>query len=171
MRGARFFAVACVAGAIAPFWVCGGSADVREDADFPGWPTEWQGRALRPVEMSAREKQFGESLPVRVGLFTDGRRQYIIRWIVRPTRRVHPSGDCFRASGYRVRHLGVRVDGEGQSWSAIEAVKGGARLIVRERIYDGQGRSFCDVSAWYWAASMGRTEGPWWAVSVVERVG
>ncbi len=171
MKGVRFFAAACVVGASIPFWAGGGSVDVAADMDFPGWPSEWEGHALRQVEMSARERRFGESLPGCAGVFTDGCRQYIIRWIVRPTRRVHPAADCFGASGYKVKHLGVGVDGAGHSWSVIEAVRGGERLFVRERIYDERGRSFCDVSAWYWAASMGRTVGPWWAVSVVERVG
>ena len=44
----------------------------------------------------------------------------------------------------------------------------GEALEVRERITDTNGRGWTDVSEWYWNAIGGKTEGPWWAVTVLE---
>ena len=41
-------------------------------------------------------------------------------------------------------------------------------MRVRERIYDGAGHGWTDVSAWYWDALRGYSPGPWWAVTIVE---
>jgi hypothetical protein len=46
------------------------------------------------------------------------------------------------------------------------AQKDGRVRRVCERIYDGQGKAWTDVSSWYWAAMVGRTRGPWFAVTV-----
>jgi len=48
-------------------------------------------------------------------------------------------------------------------------VRDGKHLLVRERIYEAAGeRSFTDVSSWYWAAVLGRSVGPWWAILIAE---
>jgi hypothetical protein len=39
-------------------------------------------------------------------------------------------------------------------------------LYVREVIADSHGNRWTDVSAWYWAAVRGETQGPWWAITV-----
>ena len=41
-------------------------------------------------------------------------------------------------------------------------------LVVREAVTDGRGGQWTDVSAWYWSALMGRSEGPWWAFTLAE---
>jgi len=33
---------------------------------------------------------------------------------------------------------------------------------------DGRGGHWTDVSAWYWSALLGSSEGPWWALTVAE---
>jgi hypothetical protein len=40
---------------------------------------------------------------------------------------------------------------------------------VYERIYDVAGNSWSDVSAWYWAALLGKSAGPWWSVVIAEK--
>ena len=46
------------------------------------------------------------------------------------------------------------------------ARKGDVALRVCEQIEDAQGQHFADTSAWYWAAALGRSQGPWRAVTV-----
>ena len=96
-------------------------------------------------------RMFGE-LKVLVGWSTTkrvvigGMVRQIILW-------VRGRGSVCAFDGGTRRHLG-----------APGGTQGGC---VGRRIQEGG--SFCDVSAWYWAASLGRTRGPWWAVTVVER--
>src|SRR5262245_3744823 len=71
-------------------------------APFPGWPTEYEGRALIELPLTQRETAFVQDFPGRVGRFTDGTREIIIRWVGAPTRRLHSAADCFRGSGYAV---------------------------------------------------------------------
>ena len=40
---------------------------------------------------------------------------------------------------------------------------------MREAITDGTASRWTDVSQWYWEALLGRTQGPWWAITVAER--
>ena len=55
--------------------------------------------------------------------------------------------------------------------------RGGEALTVVEQIREAGGvhqspgcgvspQSWSDVSSWYWAALLGRTRGPWWAISL-----
>lgn len=43
---------------------------------------------------------------------------------------------------------------------------GGQRLRVCERIEDATGQGFTDTSAWYWAAVIRQSQGPWQALTV-----
>ena len=53
-----------------------------------------------------------------------------------------------------------------QLWRCFEAVRGAQRLRVCERIVDARGNGFTDTSAWYWAAALGQSQGPWQAITV-----
>jgi hypothetical protein len=81
---------------------------------------------------------------------------------------LHPALDCFRGSGYTVRLLAGRRDATGRSWGCFVASRDALELRVCERIEDSTGRSWTDVSSWYWAALLGPSEGPWLAVTRVE---
>ena len=132
---------------------------------FPGWPAQFEGRPLRPLPLTALEERFADNFPGRLGRFSDGEREIILRWVARETRRLHPAADCFKASGYELTHMPIEVDAQGVSWGKFLARRGGTTVSVRERLYD-DGQSFSDVSSWYWAAVRGRSRGPWWAVTV-----
>jgi len=85
---------------------------------------------------------------------------------------VEVTTDCFQGVGYEVSPLPMRVDEAGARWSCFAATRGEERLRVCERIYDETGRSWTDVSAWYWAAAMGtQTRAPWWAVTEAKAEG
>jgi hypothetical protein len=47
------------------------------------------------------------------------------------------------------------------------ATKGNDRLRVYERIHSDSGKSWTDVSAWYWSAL--NEDRPWWAITVAEK--
>jgi hypothetical protein len=123
---------------------------------------------LTELPLSEREKRFIGEFPGRIARFTDGEREIIIRWITNETRKLHPSADCFKALGYTLHPMPIRVAAEGSRWSSFEALRGNEKLRVYERIYDQDGNSWVDVSAWYWAALTDNTKGPWWAVTIAE---
>lgn len=133
---------------------------------FPGWPSRHAGRALHPLPLGAREAAFARDFPGRVGHFHDGERQLVLRYVDRATRRLHPASDCFRGSGYAVAPRPVRRDPDGRRWSCFAAARASESLVVCERIDGPDGRSWSDVSSWYWSALA--ADGPWWSITVVE---
>jgi hypothetical protein len=161
------FGLLCAGAALAPLIDGAPRAAAVADA-FPGWPASFEGRALTRLPLSAMEERFGQNFPGRVGRFSDGRREIILRWVSEGTRKLHPGGDCFKAIGYRLTPQPVTLLGA-QRWSGFVAVRGAQRFAVRERIVDAAGGQWSDVSAWYWAVQLGQTGGPWWAVTVAER--
>lgn len=133
---------------------------------FPGWPDEFEGRALIARPLSSQEKAFAASFPGRLGVFddSDGRR-IILRWITQATRKLHSSADCLRATGCEIEALSPS-DG----WRRFLARSEAGSMSVRERIHSQHqpGQAWRDVSAWFWAAVRSPQAGPWWAVTVIE---
>jgi hypothetical protein len=159
----RLFAIACVLAALAPFATP--APTPVEHAGFPGWPDSFEGYPLQPLAFAPVEERFARSFPGRIGRFSDGRREIVLRWIASPTRKLHAAADCFKGSGFDVKPLPLEVK-DGMAWSAFSAQRGTQRLHVREAIADAGGNRWTDVSAWYWAAVRGETQGPWWAIVV-----
>ncbi len=155
--------------AVAPFAGWHGAASEAAER-FPGWPQELAGRPLNPLPMTVREQAWSEGFPGKVGRFNDGSREIIIRYVTRPTRRLHPSADCLRGSGYRVSTKPAWRDADGGIWGCVLAERGDQRYRVCERIRDQAGNGWYDVSSWYWSALSHGTDGPWWAITVAERV-
>jgi hypothetical protein len=164
---ALLFALACAFSALAP-WIPNSPVAAAADG-FPGWPASFEGRALTRLPLTAIEERFGQNFPGRVGRFSDGQREVILRWVSEGTRKLHPSGDCFKANGYQLTPQPVTTIGA-QRWSGFLAVRGAQKFDVRERIYDAGGGQWSDVSAWYWAVQLGQTSGPWWAVTVASTI-
>lgn len=158
------FALACAGAALAPL-AQSPPAKVAGNDGFPGWPAQFEGAALTQLPLSPIEERFGQNFPGRVGRFSDGRREIILRWVAAGTRKLHPAGDCFKANGYALAPLPISVQ-EGQRWSGFTAARGTQKFEVRERIHDAAGAQWSDVSSWYWAVQLGKTTGPWWAVTV-----
>jgi hypothetical protein len=167
------FLLAALAAALAPLLAGGQEAAIAADRNFPGWPTHHEGRALTELPLTQREAAFVRDFPGRVGRFSDGRREIIIRWVGAPTRRLHGAADCFRGSGYGVTPLPGRTDGAGAVMGCFRASlhthPGVEQLTVCELIRDERGASWPDVSAWYWSGLLGASPAPWWAFVVAER--
>lgn len=137
--------------------------------DFGGWPTHYEGRLLTELALTQREVDFVRDFPGRVGRFSDGRREIIIRWVSAPTRRLHSAADCFRGSGYRVTPMPAKTDAAGAAMGCFRASHRADDLMVCEVIRDERGESWPDVSAWYWHAMFGSSLAPWWSFAVAER--
>jgi hypothetical protein len=164
-----WFAAACLAAAVVPFFSA--QPTRAAGAGFPGWPTHHEGKLMRELPLTALEQRFAEGFPGRLGRFTDGKREIVIRWVAHDSRKLHPAIDCFRGSGYSVTPRPLQVDAEGAHWGSFVATRGANVVTVRERIYDAAGNNWTDVSSWYWAAARGATRGPWWAITVAENRG
>jgi hypothetical protein len=162
--------VSAAAAALAPHVAARGAASGAGLA-FPGWPEAFEGAAIKELPLSAREKSFARDFPGRIGRFTDGRREIILRFVAAPSRRLHPASDCFRGAGYSVTPRPLRRRSDGTTTSCFSAEKGADRLLVCEAIRSASGESWSDASAWYWHALFGRSAGPWWSEVVAEREG
>jgi hypothetical protein len=137
-------------------------------APFPGWPAEYQGRALVELPITPREAAFVQDFPGRVGRFTDGRREIIIRWLGAPTRKLHAAADCFRGSGYAITPIAARKNSDGTTMGCFRATLRGASMTVCEVIRDERGGSWSDVSAWYWDGMLRSSAPPWWSFVVAQ---
>jgi len=143
------------------------SRDANESV-FYGWPNEFEGKTLTELPLTQLEQRFTTDFPGRIGRFTDGEREIVIRWVTEATRKLHPASDCFQGIGYSVKPLALHRDKHGSLWSSFTATKGNERLRVYERIHDNSGETWTDVSAWYWSA-LRRDRGSWWAITVAEK--
>ena len=138
------------------------------DGPFPGWPTHFEGRTLVALPLTERETAFVRDFPGRVGRFSDGQREIIIRWVGAPSRRLHSAADCFRGSGYSVTPLPARRDPAGATMGCFRATLHGASMTVCELIRDDHGGSWSDVSAWYWDGMLRSSPPPWWSFVVAQ---
>ena len=134
------------------------------------WPREWRGRPLQPLARSAVEARFAERFPGRIARFriADAGEELVLREVQRPTRMLHPAADCWRGIGWRIGTTQLVRDDETSLWRCFEATQAGERVRVCERIVDANGLGFTDTSAWFWAASLGQSVGPWQAVTRVQ---
>jgi hypothetical protein len=135
---------------------------------FPGWATAPLPTDLAPVNPSEREARFAADFPGEIGVFTDGTRTYVVRWVRTSTRKLHPASDCLRALGYDVKPTPIFAAVDGSHWGTSSAQRDSEQLRVRERIIDSTGREWTDVSAWFWSAALGHSTGPWWAITIFE---
>ncbi|MCE9659760.1 MAG: exosortase Q [Burkholderiales bacterium] len=134
-------------------------------------PREWNGRPLRPLALGVVEARFAAQFPGRIERLTDERSVLVWREVRTPTRMLHPATDCYRGLGYRVVDARLERDAEARLWRCFVAERDGRRVRVCERIEDARGESFTDASSWFWAAQLGRSKGPWHAITVATPLG
>jgi hypothetical protein len=135
-------------------------------APVPAWPTHFQGQPLLAVALSTAERTMLGGFPGAVARFSDGERDIVMRWVTQATRQLHPAADCYQGLGYDVQAARVLLDGDGAQWRCFTATRGAAMREVCEQLKDREGQRWTDVSSWYWAAVLGRTEGPWLVTTV-----
>jgi hypothetical protein len=145
-----------------------GHAEALHAGPAQEWPREIDGERLRPLALTAVEQRFADRFPGRIGRFEAAGDVWVLRDVARPTRALHPAGDCFRGLGYRIERTQLHSDADARLWRCFIAERDGERLRVCERIVDAQGQGFVDASSWFWAAALGRSSGPWRAITRVE---
>lgn len=168
MRAVYCFIIGAIVAACVPLL----AIDARRATDgrFPGWPAQFEGKELKQLPLTDREQRFNDNFPGQTARFSDGQREIVMRWVAQDTRKLHPAADCFKAIGYQIDYLPIYIDDNGCRWSVFAAQKQHTRLKVRERIFDDAGGNWTDVSSWYWSALTGTSAGPWWAITVAERI-
>lgn len=129
------------------------------------YPNTFDDAPLVPVALSEVEERFVASFPGTIARFTNADRTVVLRDVDRPTRRLHPSADCYRASGYAIDDERLVKDAHATLWRCFVARRG-VGLSVCERIVDANGLAFTDPSSWYWAAVFSKSVGPWRAMTV-----
>jgi hypothetical protein len=176
MRHAGYLIVVAVA-AMAP-WISprlGSSVHGRPEVGstvaapirgFPGWPDAIAGRPVTRVPLGPDEAAFASAFPGEVARFSDGERHHILRWIREPTRRLHPASDCLRASGYALTPERLCPGADGLT-VCYRASRGDTIVDVREHLFDDAGNHWPHVSEWYWSATVGQTDGPWWSLTTI----
>jgi hypothetical protein len=167
MRLLAIHLAVCALAALAPLYPRARAA-APPLADF-AWPATFEGRPLAPLPLGERDQRFSQDFPGRIGLFTDGARQIVLRFTTRATRRLHPASDCLRAVGYAILPLPARRTADGGTWSCFSARRATSALVVCEQIGDARGATWPEPSSWYWPALTGRSAGPWWSTTVFER--
>lgn len=173
------FAVVALVCAIAPaatHWYAPAAAAPSEPTGKAfEWPATFDGKLLRPLATTPVEQRFAKQFPGRIARFTDEERVLVLRHIHTPSRMLHPATDCYKGLGYRIELARLERDAQQRLWRCFEAKQPGAkgtddgpRVRVCERIEGAQGDAFTDASAWFWAANLGQSQGPWQAITVVE---
>lgn len=129
-------------------------------AEFPGWPEKWQDKYLESIPLTQTEQVFSETFPGKLAVFSTGPEKLIYRWVTRPTRQLHSSADCLKASGFKIEK------DRGGKFLAVSPE--GYWYIVEESVSSIESEdTWSEISQWYWQAVMKRTEGPWMAVTVI----
>lgn len=166
----RFYLLLCVAAMIVPLWPSSEPARDSGNAVFPGWPQEYEGKALTSQELSPREQRFYRDFDGCVAKFSDGGRQIVMRWTDSATRKFHLFERCYQAIGYDVQAIPMRLDREGRRWRAFMAKHPREKATVRvcERICDTAGNEWTDESAWRWACFWKQTVPPWYSMTIAE---
>jgi hypothetical protein len=179
-RALTLFAVAAL--------LCAGAPTVAQRwapaADIPSlaprssafeWPATFDGKTLRPLATTPVEQRFAKQFPGRIARFTDEDRVLVLRHVTQPSRTLHPAADCYKGLGYRIELARLERDAQQRLWRCFEAqqpgMRGaddGPRVRVCERIEGVHGDAFTDASSWFWAATLGQSQGPWQAITVVE---
>jgi hypothetical protein len=125
-------------------------------------------RSMKELPLSGRDRRFAADFPGSVHRLTDGAREYIIRRVDEPTRKLHPAEHCFRGSGYRIAPAAGQCEASGCK-SCFTAESKSEAMKVCQQIFNEHGDRWSDVSSWYWSAWFGRSKGPWWAVTEIAR--
>lgn len=150
-------------------------ASVAPETGDVTWPAQWNGLDLIPVALTEHEKNFADTFPGEIAVFRTAEgpfsKRLILRHVERATRKLHSSADCLRAAGCSLEENPEETYANGERWSVWRATAPeGGHFRVRERLHEAAdpARQWTDATGWFWSAALGRSEGPWWAVTVIE---
>jgi exosortase/archaeosortase family protein len=143
-------------------------ASVSQEA--PAWPLEFEGKPLAELPLTDKERAFAQGFPGRIGRFSDGKREIIIRWVRGATRRLHPASDCFKGLGYSISFQPLKRASDGAAMGCFIARRDGVRLQVCEQVRSEKGAVWSDASSWYWSALWSGAQTPAWSYVVAEQL-
>ena len=134
--------------------------------------THYQGIPVTRVTLNEAEQTFYRDFPGTIAVYETNRQKLIVRQINRATRKLHPASHCLRAEGFRIGRETVLKDGHGVAWLSYPITRHGEILHVKEHIRcPTSGRSWPEISAWFWHAFLNPGDGPWQAVTVISMAG
>lgn len=129
--------------------------------------TSFQGVPVTRVALNEAEATFYRDFPGTIAVYESGHDKLIVRRVNRATRKLHPASHCLRAEGFRIGEETVVEDGEGR-WVSYTVTRNGENFQVKEHVTcPASGRSWPEISAWFWQAFFHPGEGPWEAVTVI----
>jgi exosortase/archaeosortase family protein len=131
------------------------------------WPDQLEGRHLAPRPLSKQETAFVQNFPGSIAKFSDGQGEVIFRKVYIPTRQLHPISECLRATGFKIGQESLVEDKSGARWNRVVATMDRRTLNVDEKITDTSGHSWPTIQAWYWAAILGQSKGPWFSITKI----
>lgn len=131
---------------------------------------EYQNTTYARKELNQREIRFSKDFPGSIRRYQSSDSELLIRVINKPSRKLHPSSDCLKGAGFSIAPAPASVDSYGHLLSCVYAVGSELKLKVCEKIVDRDGQAVPDVSTWYWNAILGKSEGPWTALSYATNV-
>jgi exosortase/archaeosortase family protein len=133
--------------------------------------TSFQGVPVTRVALNEAEETFYRDFPGTIAVYEAGYDKIIVRHVKRATRKLHPASHCLRAEGFGIGEETVVEDEEGR-WLSYPITRNGEMFHVKEHITcPASGRSWPEISAWFWHALLHTGEGPWQAVTVISKMG
>ena len=165
----RIWCVAVLGATFLNFCPLGEEPD-RGSLDSIPWPKEWNDQPLSVLPPDPLEARFAADFPGEIRRFALPGGQVILRRVACATRKLHPTADCLRASGFQLVGsmrettttkgpplLTYRMTApDGRIWEVEESVRG-----LRDSYHAAS------VSEWFWHALAHPSGGPWEAVTVM----
>lgn len=132
--------------------------------------TSYQGVPVTRLSLNEAEENFYRNFPGTIAVYEAGYDKLIVRRVNRATRKLHPASHCLRAEGFGIGEETVEEDGKGGRWLSYAITRNGEISHVKEHITcPASGRSWPEISAWFWHAFLRPGEGPWEAVTVISK--
>lgn len=134
--------------------------------------TNYQGVPATRLTLNEAEQTFYREFPGTIAVYEVGNAKLIIRQVNRATRKLHPASHCLRAEGFAIGEETIIEDREGRRWLSYPITRHGETFQVLERITcPASGRSWPEITAWFWHAFFHPGDGPWEAVTVISTQG
>jgi hypothetical protein len=124
----------------------------------------YQGIPVTRIPLNPAKATFYRKFPSSIAVYEADGVKLISGNINAATRKLHPDSHCLRAEGFSTREAKVWDDG----WLSYTAARTGEIFQVKERITClANGRSWPEISAWFWHALFHPSEAPWEAVTAI----
>ncbi len=177
-----------------PVWIYGGACLLMAAAPLfeertptappftePVESFRFQHHTLEPIPLDEDVQDAFRGFPGKIAMYQSGTSRWIVRWVTRPTRQLHPAAHCFRASGFKLGEPRIEIDPYETKWGTFTAEKNQQTWRIYEQIRENSGQNestgtqiWTDTSAWFWAALRGQkggkseNHGPWIAITRIE---